>query len=46
MGEVFMWAMIGVVLGFTGGYTIGMKEGNRVGYVRGKIAGHKWANRS
>jgi hypothetical protein len=46
MGEVFMWAMIGVVLGFTGGYTIGLREGNRVGFVRGKISASKWANRS
>jgi hypothetical protein len=46
MGEVFMWAMIGLILGFTSGYTVGLKEGNRVGFVRGKISASKWSNRS
>jgi len=46
MGEVFMWAMIGLILGYTVGYTVGLKEGNRVGFVRGKISAGKWANRS
>ena len=36
--EVFMWAMLGVVSGFTGGHIIGFKEGKREGFVRGKIA--------
>ena len=38
MTEVFMWAMLGVVSGFTGGHVIGFKEGKREGFVRGKIA--------
>jgi len=46
MGEVFMFSLIGLILGFTSGYTIGLREGNRVGYVRGKISASKWANRS
>jgi hypothetical protein len=46
IGEVFMWAMIGLILGYTVGYTVGLKEGNRVGFVRGKISAGKWANRS
>ena len=41
MGEVAMWIVIGIILGFAGGYTLGLKEANRVGYVRGKIAGSK-----
>jgi len=41
IGEVFMWICIGILLGFAGGYTLGLREGNRVGYVRGKIAGSK-----
>jgi len=44
--EVAMWLLLGVGIGFTFGYTIGLKEGTRAGYVRGKIAGQKWANRS
>jgi hypothetical protein len=38
MIEVFMWAMLGVVSGFTGGHIIGFKEGKREGFVRGKVA--------
>ena len=46
MGEVFMFSLIGLILGFTSGYTIGLREGNRVGFVRGKISASKWSNRS
>jgi hypothetical protein len=46
MTEVAIWILIGVGIGFTFGYTIGLKEGNRVGFVRGKISASKWANRS
>jgi hypothetical protein len=46
MGEVAAWLLLGVFAGFVVGYTIGLKEGNRVGYVRGKIAGSRFARKS
>jgi len=45
IGEVAMWLLLGVFAGFAVGYTIGLKEGNRVGYVRGKIAGGRAARK-
>jgi hypothetical protein len=36
--EVAMWAMLGVLSGFTGGHIIGFKEGKREGFIRGRIA--------
>jgi hypothetical protein len=39
--EVFAWMMLGIGTGFTGGYTLGLKEGKREGFIRGKIAARK-----
>ncbi len=36
--EVAAWMMLGILTGFTGGYGLGMKEGKREGFIRGKIA--------
>jgi hypothetical protein len=39
--EVAMWMLLGVLTGFVGGYGIGIKEGKREGFIRGKIAARK-----
>lgn len=39
--EVAMWMLIGVGIGFASGYTLGLKEGKREGFIRGKIAARK-----
>ena len=36
--EVAMWMLLGVLTGFVGGYGLGLKEGKREGFIRGKIA--------
>jgi len=41
IGEVAMWLLIGVGIGFVGGYTAGLKEGKREGFIRGKIAARR-----
>jgi hypothetical protein len=41
MGEVAMWMLLGVGIGFVSGYTAGLKEGKREGFIRGKIAARK-----
>ena len=41
IGEVAMWLLIGVAIGFTFGYTAVLKEGKREGFIRGKIAARK-----
>jgi len=33
--------LLGVLTGFVGGYGIGIKEGKREGFIRGKIAARK-----
>lgn len=39
--EVAAWLMLGVLTGFVGGYSLGLKEGKREGFIRGKIAARK-----
>jgi hypothetical protein len=39
--EVAMWMLLGVGIGFVSGYTAGLKEGKREGFIRGKIAARK-----
>jgi len=41
LGEVAAWLLIGVLMGFISAYTLGLKEGKREGFVRGKIAARK-----
>ena len=41
IGEVAMWMLLGVGIGFVSGYTAGLKEGTREGFIRGKIAARK-----
>ena len=39
--EVAMWMLLGVGIGFTSGYAVGLKEGKREGFIRGKIAARR-----
>lgn len=39
--EVAMWMLLGILTGFVGGYGLGLKEGKREGFIRGKIAARK-----
>jgi hypothetical protein len=39
--EVAMWMLLGVGIGFVSGYTAGLKEGKREGFIRGKIAARR-----
>jgi len=39
--EVAAWMLLSVGTGFVGGYTAGLKEGKREGFIRGKIAARK-----
>lgn len=39
--EVAAWMLLGVGTGFVGGYGIGLKEGKREGFIRGKIAARR-----
>ena len=39
--EVAAWLMLGVLTGFVGGYGLGLKEGKREGFIRGKIAARR-----
>jgi hypothetical protein len=39
--EVAAWLLFGVFVGFASGYTLGLKEGKREGFIRGKIAARK-----
>lgn len=39
--EVAMWMLLAVAIGFVSGYTAGLKEGKREGFIRGKIAARR-----
>ena len=39
--EVAAWLLFGVFTGFIAGYGLGLKEGKREGFIRGKIVGRK-----
>jgi hypothetical protein len=41
IAEVGMWILIASTMGFCIGYTVGLKEGKREGFIRGKIAARR-----
>ena len=41
--ETAAWMGLGIMSGFVGGYSLGMKEGKREGFIRGKVAARRSA---
>jgi hypothetical protein len=39
--EVAAWLLFGVFTGFMAGYALGLKEGKREGFIRGKVAARR-----